>query len=105
MEHDLPFVEHLVHRLPASLQTNNLSYVKCRKLGDLSVHGVQPSFVTAVLTQVNPLAQHVQEIVHRRAVAAVPKEAFLGDLAVPLVDQAKLVVVNHNMLVIGHNQL
>ena len=69
------------------------------------MHRVQPALVAVVLAQVDPLTQHVQEPVHGSAVAPVPEEALLCDLAVTLVDQTKLVVVNHNMLVIGHNQL
>ena len=72
---------------------------------DLAVDGVEPPLVAIVLAQVDPLPEHLEELVHRSAVASVSKQALFGDLPVTLVDQAKLVVVDDNVLVIGDNQL
>ena len=74
-------------------------------MDDLAVDGVEPALVAVVLAQVDPLPEHLEELVHRSAVASISKQAFLGDLPVTLVDQAKLVVVDDYVLVIGDNQL
>ena len=66
--------------------------------------GVEPALVAVVLTQVDSLAEHVEELVHRSAVAPIAEKALFGDLPVTLVDQAKLVVVDDYVLVIGDNQ-
>ena len=71
---------------------------------DLAVDSVEPALVAVVLAQVDPLAEHVEELVHRSAVATIAEQALFGDLPVTLVDQAKLVVVDNHMLVIGDNQ-
>ena len=65
---------------------------------------VQPALVAVVLAQVNPLPEHVEELVHCSAVASIAKQALFGDLPITLVDQAELVVVDHYVLVVGDNQ-
>ena len=68
------------------------------------MHCVKTALVATVLTEVDSLAEHVEELVHRSAVATISKQALFGDLPVTLVDQAKLVVVDDYVLVIGDNQ-
>ena len=69
------------------------------------MHRVQAALVAVVLAEVDPLAQHVQELIHGSAVTPVAEQALLRDLPVALVDQPELVVVDNHVLVIGNNQL
>ena len=68
------------------------------------MHCVKTALVAIVLTEVDSLAEHVEELVHCGAVASIAKKTLLSDLPVTLVDQAELVVVDDHVLVVGDDQ-
>ena len=68
------------------------------------MHCVKTALVAVVLTEVDSLAEHVEELVHCGAVASIAKKTLLSDLPVTLVDQAELVVVDDHVLVVGDDQ-
>lgn len=50
------------------------------------------------------LSQHVEELVHGLALTPVAEQLLLADLAVPLVDDSELELVDQHVLVVGQQQ-
>ena len=74
-------------------------------LARLAVLRVEAAAVAAVLGERDLLPEHAHELLHGGRVRAVAEDVLLGDLAAPLVEQAELVGVDEDVLVVVDDEL